>query len=116
MMSSPHHVEKEEEKAAGVPPLIPMPTNDSTEQEQEQEDQEQDAERIVPYTDAELLAAVCSPEQLQMVEQIRARRGGRLLNLDRMLLHSPPVASGWNALFGKIRGEMLLDGQVCTVT
>jgi hypothetical protein len=32
----------------------------------------------------------------EIVSSIRARRGGALLNLDRMLLHSPPFAKGWN--------------------
>jgi alkylhydroperoxidase family enzyme len=38
-----------------------------------------------------------------VVEAIRARRGGRLLNLDLMLLYSPPIAQGWGALMGPIR-------------
>ncbi|MDR3511947.1 MAG: carboxymuconolactone decarboxylase family protein [Caulobacteraceae bacterium] len=33
----------------------------------------------------------------------RERRGGRLLNLDRMLLHSPPLAEGWAHLFSRVR-------------
>ncbi|HEX5287993.1 MAG TPA: carboxymuconolactone decarboxylase family protein [Streptosporangiaceae bacterium] len=37
--------------------------------------------------------------------RIRARRGGELRPLDRMLLHSPPVADGWNQLMGAIRGQ-----------
>jgi len=42
-----------------------------------------------------------------LVNAIRARRtGGRLLNLDRMLLHSPTFAEGWNAMFGAIRGQL----------
>ena len=32
----------------------------------------------------------------EVVAPIRARRGGTLLNLDRQLLHSPPLALGWN--------------------
>jgi alkylhydroperoxidase family enzyme len=42
-----------------------------------------------------------------IVAAIRDRRGGALLNLDRMLLHSPGLASGWNGLFDAIRGERL---------
>jgi alkylhydroperoxidase family enzyme len=38
-----------------------------------------------------------------VVAPIRARRGGTLLNLDRQLLHSPPLALGWNALMGAVR-------------
>jgi 4-carboxymuconolactone decarboxylase len=37
--------------------------------------------------------------------RIRARRGGELRPLDAMLLHSPPVADGWNQLMGAIRGQ-----------
>lgn len=38
-----------------------------------------------------------------MAEAIRARRGGRLLDLDRMLLYSSHIAQGWGALMGPIR-------------
>ena len=51
-----------------------------------------------PGVDAELLHAMC------------ARRGGQLLNLDRQLLHSAPLARGWNGLMGAIRGQTQLDG------
>jgi hypothetical protein len=39
----------------------------------------------------------CPPdlaEPHELVSAIRARRAGTLLNLDRMLLHSPPFAAG----------------------
>jgi len=55
----------------------------------------------IPYvTDAQ-----AQPPEL--VEAIRARRGGELLNLDRMLLHSPSFARGWNAFFEAARGKQL---------
>lgn len=41
-------------------------------------------------------------------ELIRARRGGELSDLDRMLLHSPPVAEGWNELLGALRNRTTL--------
>ena len=45
----------------------------------------------------------------ELVQAIRARRqGGKLLNLDRMLLNSPPFAQGWNAMFAAIRGKLSL--------
>jgi len=45
----------------------------------------------------------------ELVNAIRARRqGGKLLNLDRMLLNSPAFAQGWNAMFGAIRGKLSL--------
>ena len=31
------------------------------------------------------------------------------MNLDRMLLHSPEIALGWNAMFGAIRGKITLE-------
>ncbi|MCZ2836712.1 carboxymuconolactone decarboxylase family protein [Modestobacter sp. VKM Ac-2985] len=34
---------------------------------------------------------------------LRARRGGQLSALDRLLLHSPAVAEGWSALLGALR-------------
>lgn len=44
-----------------------------------------------------------------LVAAIRARRtGGRLLNLDRMLLHSPSYAKAWNGMFAAIRGQLSL--------
>lgn len=39
---------------------------------------------------------------------VRARRGGELSGLDRMLLHSPPVAEGWSALLGALRNRTTL--------
>ena len=42
-----------------------------------------------------------------LVAAIRARRAnGQLLNLDRMLLHSPPIARGWNVYMGAIRKDL----------
>jgi alkylhydroperoxidase family enzyme len=46
----------------------------------------------------------------ELLRSIRARRGGTLLNLDRQLLHSAPLARGWNSLMGAIRGQTQLDG------
>ena len=39
----------------------------------------------------------------ELVATMRARRGGRLLELDRLLLHSPAVAAGWGELMGRVR-------------
>ena len=43
---------------------------------------------------------------------LRARRGGQLSALDRLLLHSPPVAEGWNALLGALRGATTLPADL----
>jgi alkylhydroperoxidase family enzyme len=42
----------------------------------------------------------------ELVAAIRSRRGGDILNLDRMLLHSPPYAKGWNWLLGAVRRDL----------
>jgi len=45
-----------------------------------------------------------------VVNPMRARRtGGKLLYLDRILLHSPPFALGWNSMFGAIRSQLSLS-------
>jgi AhpD family alkylhydroperoxidase len=52
-----------------------------------------------------------SPEvDAELLHSIQARRGGQLLNLDRLLLHSAPLARGWNAMMGAMRGRTVLDG------
>ncbi len=48
-------------------------------------------------------------EPAALVEAIRARRGGRLLHLDRILLHSPPLAAGWNSFLKAVRSELAID-------
>lgn len=48
----------------------------------------------------------------ELVDAIRARRGGTLLNLDRMLLHSPSFAKGWNGLLGAVRRELSLPARL----
>jgi alkylhydroperoxidase family enzyme len=57
----------------------------------------------VPYVPADLA------EPKDIVDAVRARRGGHLTNLDRMLLHSPALASGWNSLLGAVRTRLSLD-------
>jgi len=53
----------------------------------------------------------------EVVDAIRARRaGGKLLNLDRILLHSPSYAKGWNGLFGAIRGQLAVPGKLRELT
>jgi alkylhydroperoxidase family enzyme len=44
-----------------------------------------------------------------VVQAIRKRRGGTLLNLDRMLLNSPAFAVGWNTFLGAVRNALSLD-------
>ncbi len=56
----------------------------------------------IPYVSAEL------QEPAAIVSAVRARRGGELHFLDRMLLHSPPYAQGWNTLLGAVRSQLSL--------
>lgn len=44
----------------------------------------------------------------ELVAAIRARRGGRLAELDRLLLYSTPFASGWGLMMGRVRTELAL--------
>ena len=69
---------------------------------------------VVPY----------KPEDIQdpfdLVDAIRTRRGGKLLNLDRMLLHSPAFATGWNRFLGAVRNDLKIPAKlrelaICTV-
>ena len=60
----------------------------------------------IPYADPTADAAV-----IELVEQIKRERGGKLLNLYRMLLHSPPLARGWLGLFTAIRQQADLPGR-----
>lgn len=66
-----------------------------------------------------LMKGVCVPripylphdlaEPKEIVDAVRARRRGQLLNLDRMLLHSPALAKGWNVFLGCVRNGLELS-------
>jgi len=58
--------------------------------------------RIEPWT------ATLAPRDSELVAAIEARRGGALLNLDRMLLWSEPLARGWNVYLRALRTELSL--------
>lgn len=60
----------------------------------------------LPYLPADI------DEPRDIVDTIRARRSGQLLNLDRMLLHSPAFASGWSSLLGEVRGKLGLPARL----
>jgi hypothetical protein len=59
--------------------------------------------RVIPYQPKDI------DEPRELVAAIRARRGGTLLNLDRMLLHSPPLAAGWNGFLRAVRTELAVS-------
>ncbi len=50
-------------------------------------------------------------EPREIVDAVRKRRGGTLLSLDRLLLHSPPLAAGWNAYLGAVRTQLSLEAK-----
>jgi alkylhydroperoxidase family enzyme len=60
------------------------------------------------------------PQPTDLVDAIIDRRNGRLLNLDRALLWSEPLARGWNTYLRAVRTElgasrMLRELAICTV-
>ena len=60
------------------------------------------------------------PQPTDLVNAILARRGGTLLNLDRALLWSEPLARGWNTYLKAVRTELptsrkLRELGICTV-
>ncbi|MGE5793176.1 MAG: carboxymuconolactone decarboxylase family protein [Bacteroidota bacterium] len=60
----------------------------------------------IPYPDVE------RPDIAPLVARITAERGGKLLNLYRMLLHSGPVAEGWLTFLTAIRQQCSLPAHV----
>lgn len=60
------------------------------------------------------------PQPPALVDAILARRGGSLLNLDKALLWSEPLARGWNVFLKAVRSELSTDRRlrelgICTV-
>ena len=56
------------------------------------------------------------PEFQKLATQIKAERGGRMLNLYKMLLNSPPVAQGWLNLLTAVRHKTVLKGRYRELT
>ncbi len=46
---------------------------------------------------------------------LKARRNGKINNLDGMLIYSDPLTRGWNALFGAIRSETTLSPRISEI-
>lgn len=60
------------------------------------------------------------PQPAELVDAIKARRGGTLINLDKALLWSEPLARGWNTYLRAVRTELptsrrLRELGICTV-
>jgi len=69
---------------------------------------------VIPYKSNDIR------KPAELVAAIRSRRGGTLLNLDRMLLHSPPFAAGWNNFLSEVRNNLEIPAKlrelaICTV-
>jgi len=60
------------------------------------------------------------PQPQDLVQAILARRGGTMINLDKALLWSEPLARGWNTYLGAVRtglgaSRQLRELGICTV-
>ena len=51
-------------------------------------------------------------EDQAVVERVKERRGGKLIALDKALLHAPPVADGWNGFLKAIRTQTTLPASI----
>jgi alkylhydroperoxidase family enzyme len=51
-------------------------------------------------------------EPAELVAAIRKRRGGELAELDRLLLHSPALAEGWNFFLGQVRTKLAIPAKL----
>lgn len=59
----------------------------------------------IPYADP------AQPELKEAADTIRASRG-RIGHLHRMLLHAPPIAQGWIAMYDAVRWKSSLPGKL----
>jgi alkylhydroperoxidase family enzyme len=60
----------------------------------------------IPYVPLDL------QEPPALVAAIRKRRGGELSELDRLLLHSPALAEGWNFHLGQVRTRLGISAKL----
>ena len=52
------------------------------------------------------------PELAELIGTIKAGRRGELLNIYKLLLHSPPLAATWLEHVGAVRWKTRLDGRI----
>ncbi|KAK3619504.1 hypothetical protein LTR56_024005 [Elasticomyces elasticus] len=64
----------------------------------------------LPYIDDD--PKMETPEDEAVVQRVKERRGGKLIALDKSLLHAPPVADGWNSFLKSIRTQTTLSDSV----
>ena len=62
----------------------------------------------IPLVDPDAVPDALKP----LVEQIKRERGGRVLNLYKLLLNSPPIAAGWLHMGTAVRMESSLRGDI----
>lgn len=66
----------------------------------------------LPYAPA-ILPADAPTDTVDIYARIAARRNPRpLIPLDLSLLHSPPLADGWNSFLGAIRSRTIVDASL----
>lgn len=53
-----------------------------------------------------------SPEDQAVVDQIKDRRGGKLIPLDKALLHAPPIAGGYSHFLKAVRTQNSLADSI----
>lgn len=51
-------------------------------------------------------------EPAELVRKLRLRPGGQLLDVERMMLHSPALTQAWNGFFGGIKSGMALTARL----
>jgi 4-carboxymuconolactone decarboxylase len=59
-----------------------------------------------------LIGETDRPELADTIAQLKAARGGKLINLYRLLLNSPTIASAWLAFNSAVRFQTALDAGV----
>ena len=52
------------------------------------------------------------PELAELAERIRGQRGGKMINVYRTLLHSPPLAESWFEHINRVRWGTDIDGRL----
>jgi len=58
-----------------------------------------------------LIQETAHPELAQSIAKIKGARGGRLINIYRLMLHSPALANAWFDLNQAVRYGTEIDGQ-----
>lgn len=64
----------------------------------------------LPYIDDD--PKMPNAEDQAVVDRVKERRGGKLIALDKALLHAPPVADGWNSFLKSIRTQTTLSDSI----